>query len=62
MNRGEVLIRVTKSFTKNMGNYNSARVEYGIEKIVDAEDEERATQELSIKVDDYLEAEMATLQ
>lgn len=62
MERGEVLVRVTKSFTKNLGNYESARVEYGIEKIVDESMEFAATQELSGKIDDYLEEELRTLK
>lgn len=61
MEKHEVLIRMTKSVTRNLGNYNSARIEYGMEKIVDAKDEERATQELSVKIDDFLEAELKTL-
>ena len=62
MEKGEVLVRVTKSFTKNLGNYNSARIEYGIEKVVDAKEEEQTTQELSIKVDDFLQDELNTLE
>lgn len=61
MEKGEVLVRVTKSFTKNLGNYNSARIEYGLEKIVDEAIEFKTTQELSAKIDDYLEEELRTL-
>ncbi len=61
MEKGEILIRVTKSFMKNLGNYESARIEYGMEKIVDLEEEEIATQELSCKVDDFLNSELTEL-
>lgn len=61
MEKGEVLVRVTKSFTKNLGNYNSARIEYGLEKIVDEVLEFKTTQELSVKIDDYLEEEIRVL-
>ncbi len=61
MEKGEVLVRVTKSFTKNLGNYNSARVEYGLEKIVDEALEFKTTQELGVKIDDFLEEELRTL-
>lgn len=61
MEKGEVLVRVTKSFTKNLGNYNSARVEYGLEKIVDEALEIKTTQELGVKIDDFLEEELRTL-
>lgn len=61
MEKGEVLVRVTKSFTKNLGNYNSARVEYGLEKIVDEALEYKTTQELSVKIDDFLADELKTL-
>ena len=61
MEKGEVLVRVTKRFTKNLGNYNSARVEYGLEKIVDEALEIKTTQELGVKIDDFLEEELRTL-
>ena len=61
MEKGEVLVRVIKSFTKNLGNYNSARVEYGLEKIVDEALEFKTTQELGVKIDDFLEEELRTL-
>lgn len=61
MNKGEILIRVTKSLTRNMGNYNSARIEYGMEKVVDLADEEKTIQELKIKIDEYLNEELEEL-
>ena len=61
MNKGEILIRVTKSLTRNMGNYNSARIEYGMEKVVDLADEEKTVQELKLKIDEYLNEELEEL-
>lgn len=61
MEKNEVLVRVTKSVTKNLGNYESARIEYGLEKIVDSVDEFKTTQELSVKIDDFLEEELRVL-
>lgn len=61
MNKGEILIRVTKSLTRNMGNYNSARIEYGMEKVVDLADEEKTIQELKLKIDEYLNEELEEL-
>lgn len=61
MEKNEVLVRVTKSVTKNLGNYESARIEYGLEKIVDITDEFKTTQELSVKIDDFLEEELRVL-
>ena len=61
MEKNEVLVRVTKSVTKNLGNYESARIEYGLEKIVDDVDEFKTTQELSVKIDDFLEEELRVL-
>ena len=61
MERNEILIKITKSVTKNLGNYNSARIEYGMEKIVDACDEVSAVEELRMKIDAYLEDEFAEL-
>lgn len=61
MEKNEVLVRVTKSVTKNLGNYESARIEYGLEKIVDNVDEFKTTQELSVKIDDFLEEELRVL-
>lgn len=61
MEKGEVLVRVTKSVTKNLGNYESARIEYGLEKIVDEVDEFKTTQEFSVKIDDFLEEELRVL-
>lgn len=61
MEKNEVLVRVTKSVTKNLGNYESARIEYGLEKIVDDVEEFKTTQELSVKIDDFLEEELRVL-
>lgn len=61
MEKSEVLVRVTKSVTKNLGNYESARIEYGLEKIVSELDEFKTTQELSAKIDDFLEEELRVL-
>ena len=38
MNKGEKLIRLVKSQTINMGNYESAKVECGFEVVVDEKD------------------------
>lgn len=61
MVQGEVLVRITKSLTKNLGNYNSARIEYGMEKVVPADKEEEVIKELSTKIDAYLEDEFNEL-
>ena len=44
-----------------MGNYNSARIEYGMEKVVDLADEEKTIQELKLKIDEYLNEELEEL-
>lgn len=54
-------IGIKKSFTKNLGNYESAKVEYWLEKEVPDEQEDFTRQELSLKIDDYLEKELAEI-
>ena len=61
MVQGEVLVRITKSLTKNLGNYNSARIEYGMEKVVPTDKEHEVIKELSTKIDAYLEDEFNEL-
>ena len=62
MERGEIAVRITKSLTKNLGNYNSARIEYSMEKVVSEKEEASTIQELSNKIDAYLEDEFADLE
>lgn len=62
MERGEIAVRITKSLTKNLGNYNSARIEYSMEKVVSEKEEASTVQELSNKIDAYLEDEFAELE
>lgn len=62
MERGEIAVRITKSLTKNLGNYNSARIEYSMEKVVPEKEEASTVQELSNKIDAYLEDEFADLE
>lgn len=62
MERGEIAVRITKSLTKNLGNYNSARIEYSMEKVVPDKEEASTVQELSNKIDAYLEDEFAELE
>lgn len=62
MERGEIAVRITKSLTKNLGNYNSARIEYSMEKVVPDKEEASTIQELSNKIDAYLEDEFADLE
>ena len=62
MERGEIAVRITKSLTKNLGNYNSARIEYSMEKVVSEKEEASTIQELSNKIDAYLEDEFAELE
>ena len=62
MECGEIAIRITKSLTKNLGNYNSARIEYSMEKVVPEKEEASTVQELSNKIDAYLEDEFAELE
>lgn len=61
MEKGEVLIRMTKSVTKNMGNYESARIEYGMEKVVDLKDKAIELQKMSVEIDDFLNEELEGL-
>lgn len=62
MERGEIAVRITKSLTKNLGNYNSARIEYSMEKVVPDKEEAITIQELSNKIDAYLEDEFTDLE
>ena len=62
MEQGEIAVRITKSLTKNLGNYNSARIEYSMEKVVPEKEEASTVQELSNKIDAYLEDEFAELE
>ena len=54
-------VGMCKSITKNMGNYESARIEYWLEKECEESEQERVTQELSITIDDYLKEELESL-
>lgn len=54
-------VGISKSVTKNMGNYESAKIEYWLEKECDESEQERVTQELSVAVDDYLQSELNDL-
>lgn len=54
-------VGISKSVTKNMGNYESAKVEYWLEKECEESEQERVTQELSVAVDDYLQSELNDL-
>ena len=54
-------VGMCKSITKNMGNYESARIEYWLEKECEENEQERVTQELSVAVDDYLQSELNEL-
>lgn len=56
-----IKVGISKSFTKNLGNYESAKVEYWIEKECEASEQERATQEISLAIDEYLESELKEL-
>ena len=51
-------VGICKSVTKNMGNYESAQIEYWLEKECEENEQERVTQELSVAVDDYLQSEL----
>lgn len=62
MNKGEKLIRLVKSQTINMGNYESAKVECGFEVVVDEKDAERELQKLSVEIDNVLEEEFKGLR
>ena len=54
-------VGICKSVTKNMGNYESAKIEYWLEKECEESEQERVTQELSVAVDDYLQSELNAL-
>ena len=54
-------VGICKSVTKNMGNYESAKIEYWLEKECEENEQERVTQELSIAIDDYLKEELEDL-
>ena len=54
-------VGICKSVTKNMGNYESAKIEYLLEKECEESEQERVTQELSVAVDDYLQSELNDL-
>ena len=54
-------VGISKSVTKNMGNYESAKIEYWLEKECEESEQERVTQELSVTVDDYLQSELNDL-
>lgn len=54
-------VGISKSVTKNMGNYESAKIEYWLEKECEESEQERVTQELSVAVDDYLQSELNDL-
>ena len=54
-------VGISKSVTKNMGNYESAKIEYWLEKECEDSEQERVTQELSVAVDDYLQSELNDL-
>ena len=54
-------VGICKSVTKNMGNDESAKIEYWLEKECKESEQERVTQELSIAVDDYLQSELNEL-
>lgn len=62
MNKGEKLIRLVKSQTINMGNFESAKVECGFEVVVDEKDAERELQKLSVEIDNVLEEEFKGLR
>lgn len=56
-----IKVGISKSVTKNMGNYESAKIEYWIEKECEESEQERVTQELSLAIDDYLQNEIDEL-
>lgn len=61
MEKGETLVRITKSFTKNMGNYESARIECGMERIVPNSELEFTKQQISAEIDDFINSEFEEL-
>ena len=54
-------VGISKSVTKNMGNYESAKIEYWLEKECEESEQERVTQEISLAIDDYLQGELDEL-
>ena len=54
-------VGICKSVTKNMGNYESAKIEYWIEKECEESEQGRVTQEISLAIDDYLQGELDEL-
>ena len=54
-------VGISKSVTKNMGNYESAKIEYWLEKECEESEQQRVTQELSVAIDDYLQSELNDL-
>ena len=54
-------VGISKSVTKSMGKYESAKIEYWLEKECEESEQERVTQELSVAVDDYLQSELNDL-
>lgn len=54
-------VGISKSVTKNMGNYESAKVEYWIEEECEDCERDYVTQKLSMAIDDYLQAEIEEL-
>ena len=54
-------VGICKSITKNMGNYESAKIEYWIEKECEESEQGRVTQEISLAIDDYLQGELDEL-
>ena len=56
-----IKVGISKSVTKNMGNYENAKIEYWLEKECEESEQERVTQELSVAVDDYLQSELNDL-
>ena len=61
MEKGETLVRVVKSFTKNLGNYESARIELGMERIVEASKIEFTKQQLSAEIEEFINSEITDL-
>ena len=59
MEKGETLVRVVKSFTKNLGNYESARL--GMERIVEDSKIEFTKQQLSAEIDEFINSEITDL-
>ena len=56
-----IKVGISKSVTKNMGNYENAKIEYWIEKECEESEQGRVTQEISLAIDDYLQGELDEL-